>query len=122
MPTNSRQTLRDQPAVVGLRVVWQGLRQDCDFARSAKARFRFGVSSPAMKRPFAILLGCLLMGSVAFAFEMVNDKCPVDGKNVRLIYRLNTPKGWIAFCCIDCQENFKARPTAYKVLPKEKAK
>ena len=91
--TNSSQTFRDRPAVVGLRGVWQGLRHDCDFAYSAKARFGFCVSCHVMKRPFAILLGCLFMGSVAFAF-----------------------------CCIDCQENFKARPTAYKVLPKEKAK
>ena len=75
-----------------------------------------------MKRPLTILLGCLLLGSAALAFEMVNDKCPVDGKNVRLIYRMNTAKGWIAFCCIECQESFKKSPNGYKVVPKEKAK
>ena len=78
------------------------------------------VDAHVMKRPLTVLLGSLLMASVAFAFEMYNDKCPVDGKLARPIYRMNTAKGWVAFCCGDCQETYKRSPNSYQILPKEK--
>lgn len=48
----------------------------------------------------------------------INDKCPVDGKNVRIIYRIFADQGTIAFCCVTCMEAYKTNPGRYPVKPK----
>ncbi len=48
----------------------------------------------------------------------INDKCPVDGKAVRIIYRIFTDKGNVAFCCVDCMDTYEKNPSRYTVTPK----
>jgi hypothetical protein len=52
----------------------------------------------------------------------INDKCPVDGKTVRIIYRVFTDAGTVAFCCVDCMESYKTSPSRYTVTPKPSGK
>jgi len=52
----------------------------------------------------------------------INEKCPVDGKTVRIIYRVFTDNGTVAFCCVECMESYKKNPTRYPVTSKEPGK
>lgn len=52
----------------------------------------------------------------------INDKCPVDGKAARPIYRLRTKDGPVAFCCIDCLGTFERSPGKYPVTKKDYGK
>jgi len=52
----------------------------------------------------------------------INEKCPVDGKTVRIIYRVFTDAGTVAFCCVDCMESYKTSPSRYTVTPKPPGK
>jgi len=52
----------------------------------------------------------------------INDKCPVDGKTVRIIYRIFTDNGTVAFCCVDCMDSYQKNPTRYTVTPKPPGK
>ncbi len=47
----------------------------------------------------------------------INDKCPVDDKAVRIIYRVFTDKGTVAFCCVDCMDTYQKNPARYTVTP-----
>lgn len=67
----------------------------------------------------ALFLTVLSVGAVFAKSGMpVNDLCPVDGKAVRIIYRLFTEKGNVAFCCVECLETFKKNPGRFPVKPK----
>lgn len=67
----------------------------------------------------AMLLTLLSVGAVfAKSGLPVNDRCPVDDNAVRIIYRLFTDKGNVAFCCVECLETFKKNPTRFTVKPK----
>lgn len=67
----------------------------------------------------ALFLTVLSVGAVFAKSGMpVNDLCPVDGKAVRIIYRLFTGKGNVAFCCVECLETFKKNPGRFPVKPK----
>lgn len=48
----------------------------------------------------------------------INDKCPIEGKDVRIIYRIFTDKGTIAFCCVECMDMYQKNPGRYPVKPK----
>jgi hypothetical protein len=48
----------------------------------------------------------------------INDLCPVDGKAVRVIYRLFTDQGNVAFCCTECLETWRKNPARFPVKPK----
>lgn len=69
------------------------------------------------------LLTALAFGAVcistAFADWPINDKCPVDGKAARPIYRIKTKEGPVAFCCMDCLDKFEKSPASYKVTKKQ---
>ena len=52
----------------------------------------------------------------------INEKCPVDGKTVRIIYRVFTDNGTVAFCCVDCMDTFEKSPGRYTVEPKAPGK
>ena len=67
----------------------------------------------------AILLALVSVTAVfAKGGPAINDKCPVDGKTVRIIYRVFTDDGTVAFCCVDCMESYKTSPSRYTVTPK----
>ncbi len=71
------------------------------------------------------LLPCLLLAIVAITSVFakggpaINDKCPVDGNAVRIIYRIFTEKGNVAFCCVDCMSLYEKEPSRYPVVPKK---
>jgi YHS domain-containing protein len=73
----------------------------------------------------AILAICAL----AFAFSAssfaenkppYNEKCPVCGKDGRLIFHSEYQGKRILFQTADCKKKFDAAPSKYKVTPKEK--
>jgi hypothetical protein len=67
----------------------------------------------------ALFLAALSVGSLlAKGGPAINDKCPVDGKAVRIIYRVFTDKGTVAFCCVDCMDAYQKSPGRYTVTPK----
>lgn len=67
----------------------------------------------------ALLVAVFSVGAVfAKSGLPVNDLCPVDGKTVRIIYRLFTDQGNVAFCCVECLETFKKNPNRFTVKPK----
>jgi hypothetical protein len=72
-----------------------------------------------MKTLFSSLAIALLCVSSAHADWPINDKCPVDGKAARPIYRIKTKEGPVAFCCGDCMDKFEKSPATYKVEKKE---
>lgn len=73
-----------------------------------------------MKALVPALLLALVSVTAVFAKggPAINDKCPVDGKTVRIIYRVFTDDGTVAFCCVDCMETYKKSPGRYTVTPK----
>jgi len=48
----------------------------------------------------------------------INDVCPVKGNAIRLIFRIFTDKGTVAFCCADCMDAYQKNPGRYTVKPK----
>ncbi|MCX6856880.1 MAG: hypothetical protein NTV80_18470 [Verrucomicrobia bacterium] len=71
----------------------------------------------------ALLLAIVSVGTVfAKGGPAINEKCPVDGTTVRIIYRVFTDAGTVAFCCVDCMETYKANPSRYTVTPKPPGK
>ena len=75
----------------------------------------------------ALLASVLLVAAtVGIAFAKggpaINDVCPVEGKAVRIIYRVFTDKGTVAFCCVDCMEAYQKNPGRYTVTPKPPGK
>jgi YHS domain-containing protein len=72
-----------------------------------------------MKTLFAILAVSFAIASVAPATEPINDKCPVCGKTIRLIFHSNDSKGQrVAFATADCKDKFDKAPGKYTVKPK----
>lgn len=68
----------------------------------------------------ALLLAIAAVTSVfAKGGPAINDKCPVDGKAVRIIYRIFTEKGNVAFCCVECMDTYEKNPARYPVTPKK---
>lgn len=75
-----------------------------------------------MKALLAPLLLSLAMTASVFAAWPINDECPVDHKAARPIYRIKTAEGFIAFCCISCQQTFEKAPGKYAVKKKDSPK
>lgn len=72
-----------------------------------------------MKTLLAILAVSFAASITASAAEPVNDKCPVCGKAVRLIFHSNDSKGQrVAFDNADCKDKFDKSPGKYTVKPK----
>jgi YHS domain-containing protein len=71
-----------------------------------------------MKILLTILSVSFAIVGTAPAVEPVNDKCPVCGKNARLIFHSNSPKGRVAFASADCKDKFDKSPTKYSIKPK----
>lgn len=71
-----------------------------------------------MKTLLTILTVSFAIASTAPAVEPVNDKCPVCGKTVRLIFHSNSSKGRVAFASADCKDKFDKSPTKYTIKPK----
>jgi hypothetical protein len=71
------------------------------------------------------LFPCLVLALIAITSVFgkggpaINDKCPVDGKTVRIIYRLFTERGNVAFCCVECMDLYEKEPSRYPVTPKK---
>jgi hypothetical protein len=78
----------------------------------------------AMKALLPALFLAIVSVTAVFAKggPAINDKCPVDGKTVRIIYRIFADKGTIAFCCVDCMEAYQKNPARYTVTIKEPGK
>ncbi|HCN27898.1 MAG TPA: hypothetical protein DIT64_03770 [Verrucomicrobiales bacterium] len=67
----------------------------------------------------ALLLSALTLGTaLAKSGPPVNDLCPVDGKAVRIIYRIFSERGNVAFCCTECMETWRKNPGRYPVKPR----
>jgi YHS domain-containing protein len=63
------------------------------------------------------LTGALTISGTAK--EPVNDKCPVCGKAIRLIFHSQSKDGQrVAFATAECQEKFDKSPSKYNVKPK----
>ena len=73
-----------------------------------------------MKAILPALLLAIVSVTAVFAKggPAINDKCPVDDKAVRIIYRLFTEKGNVAFCCVECMDTYEKNPARYTVTPK----
>ena len=80
--------------------------------------------SSTMKALIPALLLALVSVTAVFAKggPAINDKCPVDGNAVRIIYRIFTEKGNVAFCCVDCMDTYEKNPARYTVTPKAPGK
>lgn len=71
----------------------------------------------------ALFLVALAVSAVfAKGGPAINDLCPVDGKAVRIIYRVFTDKGTVAFCCVDCMDTYQKNPGRFTVTPKPPGK
>lgn len=70
----------------------------------------------------ALLTILALTGSMTLfstAAEPVNDKCPVCGKNIRLIFHAKSPEGKrVAFATAECMDAYSKNPAKYPVKPK----
>jgi hypothetical protein len=75
-----------------------------------------------MKTILTALTFGLICLATARAEWPINDKCPVDGKAARPIFRIKTKDGPVAFCCMDCLDKFEKSPGSYKVIKKEYSK
>ncbi len=70
------------------------------------------------------LLPALLLAALSFTAVLgkggppINDLCPVDGKAIRVIYRIFTEQGNVSFCCTDCMETWRNNPGRFPVKPK----
>ncbi len=42
----------------------------------------------------------------------------VDGKAIRVIYRIFTDQSNVSFCCTDCMETWRKNPGRHPVKPK----
>ena len=72
-----------------------------------------------MKTLFAILAVSFAIASTAPAIEPINDKCPVCGKTIRLIFHSNDSKGQrVAFATADCKDKYDNAPGKYTPKPK----
>lgn len=71
-----------------------------------------------MKTFFSVLAVSMVLLANSVAIEPVNDKCPVCGKNVRLIFHSNYKEKRIAFATADCKGDFDKNPEKYSVKPK----
>ena len=71
-----------------------------------------------MKTLLSILAVAFAITTAASAVEPVNDKCPVCGKTIRLIFHSQSPKGRVAFASADCKDKFDKAPTKYTVKAK----
>jgi hypothetical protein len=67
---------------------------------------------------FILTLTFALSGAI-HAVEPVNDKCPVCGKNGRLIFHSNYKGERVIFDTSDCKDKFDKAPGNYKVIPKK---
>lgn len=65
------------------------------------------------------LLTLILATTALHAVEPVNDKCPVCGKNGRLIFHSNHNGQRIIFDTSDCKDKFDKTPGSFKVVPKK---
>lgn len=72
-----------------------------------------------MKSLLHILALTLALGGILNAVEPVNDKCPVCGKNGRLIFHSNHKGERIIFDTGDCKDKFDKAPASFKVTPKK---
>ena len=75
-----------------------------------------------MKSFLAPLIASLAMAATVFAAWPINEICPVDAKAARQIYRLKTPEGPVAFCCMHCLTAFEKSPEKYTVVKKDPKK
>lgn len=71
-----------------------------------------------MKMLFSVLLASMAFVTLASAIEPVNDKCPVCGKTIRLIFHSNYKEQRVAFFSADCKDKFDKAPAKYTVKPK----
>lgn len=88
-------------------------RQLCIIARRTKPNHTMKALIPALLLALVSVTAVFAKGGPA-----INDKCPVDGKTVRIIYRVFTDDGTVAFCCVDCMETYKKSPGRYTVTTK----
>jgi len=75
---------------------------------------------PTMKTLLpALLLAVLSLTAVlGKGGPPINDLCPVDGKAIRVIYRIFTEQGNVSFCCTECMETWRKNPGRFPVKPK----
>lgn len=71
-----------------------------------------------MKKLFSILAVSMVLIAHSQAIEPVNDKCPVCGKTIRLIFHSNYKEKRVAFASADCKDKFDKAPEKYTVKPK----
>ena len=75
-----------------------------------------------MKAILAIFALAFAVSGTSFAENKppYNEKCPVCGKDGRLIFHSESQGKRILFATADCKKKFDASPTKYKVTPKDK--
>lgn len=72
-----------------------------------------------MKTLLTLLAVAAAMTLSGTAAEPVNNKCPVCGKDIRLIFHSNTSDGKrVAFATAECKGKFDRTPGKYQVKPK----
>jgi YHS domain-containing protein len=72
-----------------------------------------------MKTLLTLLVLASALTLTGTATEPVNNKCPVCGKDVRLIFHSNTSEGKrVAFATAECKGKFDKTPGKYSVKPK----
>ena len=72
-----------------------------------------------MKTLLTLLAITIAFAVQAFAGPPVNEKCPVCGKDGRLIFRSIREGKTVIFDCADCKNKFDKAPGKYKVEPKQ---
>ncbi len=73
-----------------------------------------------MKALLSTLAIALAFAGFAQAGPPVNEKCPVCGKNARLIFHSNAPNGdRVILATAECKEKFDKNPGGYKVTKKD---
>lgn len=65
------------------------------------------------------ILALIITAAALQAVEPANDKCPVCGKNGRLIFHSNHKGERIIFDISDCKDKFDKAPTSFKVTHKK---
>lgn len=70
-----------------------------------------------MKSLLSILAMTLAFSVIASATEPVNEKCPVCGKTIKLIFHSNYKGQRVAFATAECQDKFNKAPEKYPVKP-----
>ncbi|MEY4483915.1 MAG: hypothetical protein RL693_1367 [Verrucomicrobiota bacterium] len=61
----------------------------------------------------------ILFAGISSAIEPVNDKCPVCGKNGRLIFHSSHEGKRFIFDTAECKDKFDKAPTSFKITPKK---